>query len=156
MGTDPAQDPGQGQPLHDQLHGFGVFAHLDELHVALNIDLRRAGQGAGGPVQLVNGEGPGHGLGITAVRRLAACHTQVEFIGERDRTNLGAGAAAGALGGVNEPRFFLQGDGKVSRLSGDAPHFGQGADFNVQVPPAFRQFGGNDAHGAVVGGEGLV
>ena len=70
MGADPAQDPGQGQPLHDELQGFLVFAQLDELHIALDVDLRRAGQGAGGPVQLLDAEGRGDGLGIEAVGRL--------------------------------------------------------------------------------------
>ena len=70
MRADPAQDPGQGQPLHDELHGFLVFAHLDELDVALDIDLRRTGQGAGGPVQLLDAEGRGDRLGIEAVNRL--------------------------------------------------------------------------------------
>ena len=70
--ADPAQDPGQRQALHDELHRLLVLAQLDELHVALDVDLRRAGEGAGGPVQLLDAEGRGNGLGIEAVGRRAS------------------------------------------------------------------------------------
>ncbi len=56
MGADPAQNPGQRQPVHDQFQGFRRLPGLDQLDIALDLNFRRAGDGAGGPVQLLDGE----------------------------------------------------------------------------------------------------
>ena len=78
MGADTPQDSRQRQALHDELHRFLVLAHFDELDVALDIDLGRAGQGAGSPVELFNGIGGGHGLGKMPVGCGAGAQTFVE------------------------------------------------------------------------------
>ena len=156
MGADPAQDAGQRQPVHDQFQGFRRLAGLDQLDIALDLNFRRAGDGAGGPVQLLDGKGGRNGLGIETINGLAFVQPHVEFVGDPHRADLGAVAAAGAFGGVDVAGLLLHGYREVPRFAGNGLHFGQGVDLDVQVPAAFHQLGGNDAHGAVIGGEGLV
>ena len=124
MRADPAQDPGQRQARHDELQGFFVLAQFDELHVALDVDLRRAGEGAGGPVQLHDAEGRRDGLGIEAVGRLPVGQPLVELIRHGHRADIGAFAAAGALGRVHIAGLLAQGDLEVPRLAAEGLHLG--------------------------------
>ena len=156
VGTDAADGARQGQPIHDQGQGLGILALLDELDVTLGAEIGGAGPDARGPVRFLDGERGGNGLGIEPVNRFALRQPEVEFVGHRHRANLGTGPAAGAFAGVDVARFFIHADRKIPRLTRDALYFRQGVDLDVQVPTAFHQFGGDDAHGAVIGGEGLV
>jgi hypothetical protein len=45
---------------------------------------------------------------------------------------------------------------KVPFFSGDAFHLGEGEELNVEMPADLDQFGREDSHGTVIGGEGLV
>ena len=45
---------------------------------------------------------------------------------------------------------------KISLLSGDAFHLREGQELNVQMPADLDQFGRENSHGTVIGGEGLV
>jgi hypothetical protein len=67
MRAHPAQNPGQGQILHDDLQGLLVFALLDHLDIALDVEARRTGQAAGCLVGLLDGESAGDGLGVPFV-----------------------------------------------------------------------------------------
>ena len=156
VGADPADGPRQGQPIHDQGQGLGIFVLLDELHVTLGAEIGRAGPDARGPVGFLDGEGGGNGLGIEPVNRLAFRQPQVEIVGHPHRAHLGTGPAAGAFARVDVTGFFLHADREIPRRTTHGLHFGQGVDLDVQVPAAFHQFGRDDAHGAVIGGEGLV
>ena len=148
--------PGRGSRAMMSFRASSYLPALDELHVALDVDLRRAGEGAGGPVQLHDAEGRRDRLGIEAVGRLPVGQPLVELIRHGHRADIGAFAAAGALGRVHITRFFAQGDLEVARLTAHLLDFGEGVDLDVEMPPALHQLGGDDAHGAVVGGKGLV
>jgi hypothetical protein len=45
---------------------------------------------------------------------------------------------------------------KVPFLPRDAFHLGEGQKFNIEMPADLDQFGREDSHGAVIGGEGFV
>jgi hypothetical protein len=45
---------------------------------------------------------------------------------------------------------------KISRLAGNVPDVGQSMEFDVGVPADLDQLGGDNSHGAVVSGKGLV
>jgi len=78
VGTDPADHPRQGQLLHDEFDGFLVFAHFDELDIALHLEGGRTGGDAGGPVQLFDGKLRRDGLGKMAVGRAPGAQTFIK------------------------------------------------------------------------------
>ncbi|OPY13067.1 MAG: hypothetical protein A4E69_01837 [Syntrophus sp. PtaB.Bin138] len=80
----------------------------------------------------------------------------IEFIGIHDRAVFHAGGAARAFALVNIPGLLHDGDGEVSRFPLHALHLGIGDHLDIGMPLAFNEFGRFDAHGAVVGGKGLV
>jgi hypothetical protein len=45
---------------------------------------------------------------------------------------------------------------KIPGLAMNSNNVGQGDQFDIQMPVDLDQFGGDDSHGAVIGGEGLV
>jgi hypothetical protein len=45
---------------------------------------------------------------------------------------------------------------KISLFPGNAFHLGEGQEFNVEMPADLDQFGRENSHGTVIGGEGLV
>jgi hypothetical protein len=47
-------------------------------------------------------------------------------------------------------------DLKVSLLAADAVYLGEGDEVDVGVPADLDQLGGDDSHGALIGGKGLV
>ena len=156
MGADAADAPGQGQAVHDEAQGFVIFPGLDELDIALGAQVGGTGPDAGGPVELLDGEGGGDRLGIEAIGRLPLGQILVKGVRHGHRADVGALPAAGALGLIDIAGLLLEGDPEVPRLSRNLRHIGEGMDLDVQMPAAFHQLGGNNAHGTVVGGEGLV
>jgi hypothetical protein len=67
-----------------------------------------------------------------------------------------AGAAAGALGGIDIAGFLFQGGGEIPGFAGDILQFGKREQLDVGVPADLDQLGGDNSHGAVIGGKGLV
>jgi len=47
-------------------------------------------------------------------------------------------------------------DLEIAFLPGDVPDLAQGQQLDIDVPADLDQFRGQDSHGAVIGGEGLV
>jgi hypothetical protein len=45
---------------------------------------------------------------------------------------------------------------EVSRFTAHVRDFGKGQEFDVEMPADLDQFGRDNSHGAVIGGEGLV
>ena len=82
MRTDPPQHARQGQAFHDKLHRLGILAHFNELDIALDINAGRAGQGAGSPVQFVDGKPGRNGLGIEPIDGFSFGQSQIKGIGE--------------------------------------------------------------------------
>ena len=60
------------------------------------------------------------------------------------------------LGGVDVAGLFLQGNREITLLTGYLRQFGEGMQLNVGVPADLDQLRGDNSHGAVVGGKGLV
>ena len=70
--------------------------------------------------------------------------------------NGGTVSTARALVEIDEPGLFSDLDFEVSLVSFDGLNGGEGMDFNIDVPADLDQFRGDDSHGTIVGGEGLV
>jgi hypothetical protein len=49
-----------------------------------------------------------------------------------------------------------QGDLKIAFLSGNGGDFRQGVELDIDVPADLDQFGRDNSHGTIVGGEGLI
>jgi hypothetical protein len=78
------------------------------------------------------------------------------MIGHNDWTYLGAFTAAGAFLQEYGSGLLGQGDVEITGLAANFLQFGEGVDFDVGVPADLDQLGGDNSHGAVVGGKGLV
>ncbi len=72
------------------------------------------------------------------------------------RTMLDTAAASGAAAHVDASSAFPDFHFEISSGSFHRFQIRIGDQFNVQVPADLDQFGGNDSHGAVVGGKSLV
>ena len=97
-----------------------------------------------------------HRLGIRDVNRFAVDQAFVVFICYPFGTLLGAQAAGDALVHVHIARVLENGDREVSLFAGNCGDFGQGEQFDVDVPADLDQFGRDNSHGTVIGREGLV
>src|SRR3989304_3840202 len=136
----------------DNPQGVRMPALGDQRHVTLNAYPCWTGVLAGGGPLLGDPVSVGHRLGIALEDRLALSQVGVELVGKADRADLRAEVAGGAFihihvawGGV---RRYLE----VARLPAEGLNGGVGKDLYVGVPSAFGQLGGDDAHGAIVGG----
>ena len=154
--ADPAQDPGQRQPLHDQADGFPVLALPDELDVALHVDPGRTGGHAGGPVIFVDAKGDGHGLGKGAVNGTPQGKPFVPEAGHGHGADLGAFAAARAGVFAHVPGLAADLDGVVADKTGHLLDFAVGEEFDVWILGHLDHLGGADAGRAVQGRKGLV
>ena len=154
--ADPPADGGEGVVFQDGAVSVGVASLGDEGHVALGALVDGAGVTAGRCAQLLDGVGVGDGLGIELVDGMPFGEAAVEVVQQSDGAGGRAIAAAGALLHVHVAWMLLHGNGEVTRLAFDALHVGAGKQLDVQMPPHLHQLGRHDAHGAVVGGEGLV
>ena len=139
-----------------ELKGLLVTALVDEGQTALDAGMHRAGHLAGGRAAFFDGIGAGHGLGIELVGRLALAQAQVEAIVGAHRADLVALAAGSAFVHIDKTRLFSNGDGEIASLAVNPAHLRLGEQFDVQMASGLHQLGRDDAHGAVVGGEGLV
>ena len=156
VGTDPAKYPRQGQVLHYDLQCLFELALLHHLHITLDVQSCRACQTAGGLVALLDGKGTRYGLGVFFEGSLSFGQTLIIFTWQYDRTHLGTFAARSTSGAVDITRGFTDFDLKISRLTLNRLHIRQGDEVDVQMPADLDQFGGNNSHGAVIGGKGLV
>jgi len=104
----------------------------------------------------VNGVLQRHGLSKRHVHGFPFIHTDVELILYLLGTFLGTNAAADALVFINVPSRLEHFDLKVSRVSGDALYFSESNKVDVGVPADLDQLRGDNSHGTLVGGEGLI
>ncbi len=154
--ADPSQHARQRQPLHDQPDRFGVLALAHELHVALNVDPRRAGGNTGRAVFLVDGERDGDGLGKGPADGLAGPQPRVPVVGDGDGAHLGALAAARAHALLDVARFAADRDTVVADEPAHLLDLAVGVERNVRVLGDLHHLGGPDAGGTIEGREGLV
>ncbi len=107
-------------------------------------------------VNFVDGVFQGHRLGIAHKGSFAPAQTHVEIIFDFSGALLGAKSAGGAFFGIDVAGVLPDLDGEPPRRAAEAHHFRRGQDLDIPVVGAVYQLGGDDAHGAVVGGKGLV
>ena len=157
MVADAAADGGQRAALAHEVVGFLELAGGDEGDVALGVDAGGAGAAARGRRGgLGDGEEIGDGLGVEAGDGLAGAQAAVEVAGQRDGAGLGTVAAGVAFFGIDEARLAGDLDGEIAGGTVDLLHVGERDDFDIFVAGAFDELGGEDAHGAIAGGESLV
>jgi hypothetical protein len=154
--ADPAQHPGQGQILHDNLQSFFVFTLLDHLHVALDIQASGTGQAARSLIRLLNGKSTGDRLGVLLERGFFAGKPFVVFIGKGNGTDLGALPAAGAFGYVYVARTLTDLGLETPLFPLEFQKIAVRQKLYVQMPADLDQFGRDNSHRTVIGGEGLV
>ncbi len=156
MVTYPSQDARKGKVFIDELKGLFVFALGDQGDVALDIHPGRTRHHTRGPIPLVDGKDIGKRLGVGAIDGLPVHQALVEFTGNPDGADLGTFPAAGTFRRIHVPRFSPDGRSKMTRLPLNVQHLRVGEGFYVEVSAALHQFRGEDTHGTVIGGKGLV
>jgi hypothetical protein len=76
--------------------------------------------------------------------------------GSLDGANFRAVTAAGAFGRIDKPWLFADLDLKMALLAFDVFDFRTGNQFDIVMPADLDQYRGDNSHGTVVGGKGLV
>jgi hypothetical protein len=156
MRADPANDPRQGEGVHDYFHGFAITALGDESDIAVSVDVIGTGIGAGGAIALLYGVAPWDGLCVGLIGSLALSQTKIKLTRNANRADLGTITAAGTALEVNVTRLSLDGNLKVPHITGYLFNLSKSEQFDIQMPADLDQFGRDNSHGAVVGGKGLV
>ena len=154
--ADPAADPDKGHGLVDDLKGLVHLARGQQLHISVGVNPRRAGDAAGGDAFFVHREGAGDRLGEHAIDGVLIGQELLEEAHGLDRAVLGAVAAALAQVDIYPAVLLLHGHGVIARLTTDLLHIRPGDHLDVQMPAHAHQPRADGAHGAVIGGEGLV
>ena len=113
----PPEHAGQRQIFHDDLEGLFVFALLDHLDIALNIEAAGTGQAAGGLVCFLYGIRSGNGLGIFFKGGFFSCQTFIIFARKIHRADRGTLATAGTLGKINIAWVLTNPGFEVSRFT---------------------------------------
>ncbi len=98
----------------------------------------------------------GHCLGILDVDRFAFDQVFVEGVVHLLGALLCAGPAGDTLFHVHVAGALDHLHGKVSRFAAHVRDFRKGQELDVEMPADLDQFGRDNSHGAVIGGEGLV
>jgi len=131
MRADASQDPRQGKSAQNDFHGLGISALRRQGDVGVGVHVVGASLGAGRPVVLVDGEGPGNGLGVSAKRGLSPGHSLFEPVLQVYRANLGAIPAAGAFFRLDVAGFLEDLDPEIPGFSGDFPDLRQGQKLDI-------------------------
>jgi len=156
MGTDSTGNARKGISFPDQCQGLLELTGCDESDISLGIDMDGTGSPARRYASLLNAISTWHGLG----KKLIDCRSSDEplfiIIGDLNGTDLCA-IATGLTGFDRDiTGLFMDQDFKIPGASLQLLDLCIGQDFNVSMPPCIDQFGGHNAHGAVIGGESLV
>jgi hypothetical protein len=142
--------------LFHHIEGFFVAARLDQSNIPLGTRLRRAGVLAGAGTPLGDEIRIGDGLRIRPINRLSLIEAFVEFIWKEDRANFCTVVATGAFLRIDVTGMFPDRCPEMPGLPPQGDQLGIGNDFDIEVPACFHQFWGDDTHGAVIGGKGLI
>ena len=154
--ADAPADGRQGVVPLDQLERLLELPGCRERDVTLDGDVRRALDLAGRHAPLVDGEGVGNRLGEPLEDRLALRQPLVELVGQLHGAVGGALPAPRAAGRVHVLGPRVQVQAEPARLAVDRRDLRVGQQLDVRVPAHLHELGGDDAHRAVVGREGLV
>jgi hypothetical protein len=79
-----------------------------------------------------------------------------KVVGDVHRTDLGTLPTSCAIFKAHITGLFLDSHGEISRFSFHRENLGHGKDLNVEVATTLYEFRRENAHGTVIGGEGLV
>ena len=142
--------------LFEEFQGFSVLPCIDQGNISLDADMGGTGRLAGGSPPLFNGVCTGHGLGIEFIGRLAVPQVLIKGIGNIDGACLGTFVTCRAFGWIDKSGLLQELDLEVSGFTIDLQDLGHGQKVDIEMAARFNKFGRNDAHGAVIGGEGLV
>src|SRR4030042_1033217 len=104
----------------------------------------------------VNGIFQRNGLGIFHMDRFSLAKPRIIFIVNFGRAFLSTETTGNTLLRVHIAWVLHHFHFKAPFLPGDAFHLREGKELNVQMPADLDQFGRENSHGTVVGGEGLV
>ena len=104
----------------------------------------------------INGVLQGNGLGVKHIGGFPETEPQVEGIGHLDFTFFGTQATGNTLFGFNVAGPLLQLNLKAPWLPAETGNFRQGVKLDVVMPADLDQLGGQNSHGAIVGGKGLI
>ncbi len=150
------KDSGEGQFFPDEFKGLLELAHRDQGNISLGIDMERAGGTAGRSPPLFDSIGARHGLGKELVDGGTGDQSLLVIIRNFNRADLGAVPAGLAVFKGDGAGLFVDEDLEVSGFSFDLLHLCIGEDLDVPMTARIDQLGRHDAHGAVIGREGLV
>jgi len=114
------------------------------------------GSAAGRIAPFVNAIGTGHGLGEELIDGCASHQALLVIVRDLDRADLCTLTAGLAIFDRYITGLLLNEDFKSSGLAFDFLDSGIGEYFNVPMATCIDQFGGHDAHGAIIGGKGLI
>jgi hypothetical protein len=110
----------------DEGQGLSELALANESHIALDVDMGRAGIFAGRPATFVNGVFVRYSLGKGDIDGVAIGQVHVELVGDDHWTDLGAVAATGALVQVHVTSFLEHPGLEGSSVPRYAQRFGIG------------------------------
>jgi hypothetical protein len=156
MRTDPAKHPGQRQIFHDNLQGLFILSLPHHLHIPLNVEACRAGQIARGLVRLLDGKGTGYGLGISLIGCLPVAQTLIILTGQYYRAYVDAITTGRTFGSINKTWGFTDSNLEIPFIAFNLLYIGTGDQVDIKMPADLDQFGRENSHGTVIGGEGLV
>jgi hypothetical protein len=139
--TDSAQNSRKRQIFHNYLKGLFVLSLANHLYIALNIKSGGACQSAGGLICFFNGKGSWYGLRIKLKGGLFYGKTQVIFIAQFNRTNLGAFSTSGTFRYVYITSFLKNSGCKVAPITVQLKDFTVSKKLYVKVPADLDQFG---------------
>ena len=140
MAADPAANGWEREFLSDNGEGFVVTPLRDESHVFPDVQVDRAGNGAGG-IFLVNHVGRGNGLGIIDIDGGTPRFPLVVFAQDLQRAVLGAKPATRAFLRVDPLRVAGHCRREVARFPLQVQEVGMGDQLDVGVPCHLHQLG---------------
>jgi len=156
VGADSTENTREGQRPGDNLKGLRMFSLGNQGHISVSIYMVRTGMGARRRISFVYGIGSGYGLCIRLINRFPFYEALIVEIGETDRANFGAISAPCTFVKIDISCTSVQGDLKIAGFAGNFFNLGYGVKLYINVPADLDQFGRDNSHGTVIGGECLV
>jgi hypothetical protein len=105
---------------------------------------------------LFNGKGIRGSLRVALKDGFTRGEVLIKFVRELHRTLGNALSAGSTLGEINVAGTLYDVHLEMTRLPFKRLNISIGDDLDIEVSPYLHQFGRDDTHGAVIGGEGFV
>ncbi len=156
MMTNPPAYGGKGVSFFEKFERFPVFSLFRQGDVALNTDMGRAGGLTGSRASLCDGVSARNRLGIAFEYGAPRGQGLIVFVFQFYRACLEAVPAACALVEIYIAGMLDDSCLEMTLFPLEFAEFRCREKLDVQVPADLDQFGRNNSHGAVIGGECLV